>query len=149
MRSLSEVRLSKNAEKVFKAIRDSWIKLPDIDFGVDDKNLVIIMTSHVLARAFGILFGLPVVDGLFLEYFDHSWIEFKTDEQSKPKYIIDVYPKGIMSIMRGPLLVEAFNRGTSGYMMYQENEERFGDSFKRPEFLTLVKKVEKELKKVI
>lgn len=132
--------ISSETKELFARIEKAVSELPDLELGMDDKDEIIILSCHILARAVGGVFELPVYDGFFLNFFDHSWVESKDGE-----VIIDVYPVGILG---GPILVDASGGLSPGRKMYFEKPERYGDSFLQPEFLKLVGIVKAEIEKI-
>lgn len=77
-------------------------ELPEFDLGMDARCEPVLVSCHMLTRAFAKLFpGLHVIDGSFGAV-DHSWLFLRASDRSR--WIIDVYPVGIVA--SGPLIVD-------------------------------------------
>lgn len=99
---------------IFNKIKESVDLLPDIDLGKDEQGRQIILSCHVLARAIAKAFYLKVVDGYYLEIYQHSWCVTPQGN------IIDVYP---IATLGGPILLDGGDF-TPASKLYKKKDSR-------------------------
>ena len=96
--------VSKESREIFERVSRVVFALPEVDFGdmKDNRNRMVLMSCHILARACAKVFQINVCDGAFSPCFCHSWLVTNT------KDVIDVYPVGILcrSCRIEPILVD-------------------------------------------
>lgn len=83
---------------IFRKVREVMEALPEIDLGNELNGEKILVSCHILCRAFAVVFPqLKCVDGYFFRIGrEHSWLETPNG------CIIDVYP---IAMLGGPILV--------------------------------------------
>lgn len=138
MKFFLEDFVSAQDKDLFGQIKDVAISLPDIYLGRDYHGKKIIISCHMMARAFGRVFCLKVVDGFFSGPFCHSWLL-----TSNGKFIIDVYP---VLMLGGPILVsnkDAWDLGARLYKPAHHSKIVKAMAFSSPEFRRSVYRLEK------
>lgn len=83
---------------IFRKIEAAMEVLPEIDLGKDENGYPVLVSCHMLCRAFAVVFPqLKCADGYFYKKgYEHSWLETPNG------CIIDVYP---IAVLGGPILV--------------------------------------------
>lgn len=123
---------------LFKQIEEVIQKMPDIKFeNKEGKHKEkILLSCHVLCRAFAKVFSVKCVDGyFFISCWRHSWLV------TENKTIIDVYP---WALVGGPIMAIADYR-TPWINLYHEAEisDLGNDDFKERvnETIKIIKKI--------
>lgn len=128
---------------VFEKIQRVLTRLPEIDLGLDENGQKVILSCHIIARAFGKVFGLKHVDGLFYPNFQHTWL------LTASRNTIDVYPVGMLG---GPLLLAGCHddkfKDSPGGWLYKSKRVLRGRN-RKPYFRRAVKRIEKEIRKLL
>lgn len=106
-------RIPKDELAMFGKIQQAVRMLPDLELGVYEDGSKIVLSCHILARAVGKVFCLPVQDGYFHPNCKHSWLLLPS------KNIVDVYPVGMVG---GPLLVDNNRKWSPGFWLYRPTD---------------------------
>jgi len=128
----AETVISPKEIALFRKIEEAVSRLPEIDLGKDEDGEEIILSCHILTRAVSRVFSLKYRDGIWHQYYDHSWLV------TKHGHIIDVYP---VAVIGGPIMVD--RRVTD--RLYRI--KRIGRGVKRSSFRRAVSLVAQELRK--
>ena len=123
----------------FKKISDVLDTLPTPYLGFTPNGSHIVLSCHILARAVGAVFGLPVIDGMYAVAYKHSWLRIP-----QSRNIIDVYP---VAMLGGPLLISGISG--PGRTLYVEKDiscfHRDGLNFHEPAFIKAVEIMIKDI----
>ena len=126
--------------KLFGKIKDVVRQISNIsfeNFGLGDDTI----SCHVLVRSLEPFFEVKIVDGFFLNYYNHSWLVTPSGN------VIDVYPVGILE---GPILVEGIYNLAPALKMYKKvRDNYYKERFSKPEFKGAVEILTEEVKKII
>lgn len=116
----------------FEKIKSAVVAMPDLDLGIKSNGDKIVMSCHILAhaarRAFGGTEGVDVIDGEFLQGFDHSWLV------TQSLNIIDVYPIGTVG---GPVMIDGRSGLLSRLLYHQLDPKKKSD--RRTRYKTMMK----------
>lgn len=129
--------------EIFQRIRGLVEGLPDdIDLGSNDRGEKVVLSCHILVRAFARVCHLRYRDGYFHPNYRHSWL-LTPDGQ-----IIDAYP---VAIWGGPFMIDGSReRYSPARWLYLPKSTRMisAGSFARPWFRKAVRRITRALKDI-
>lgn len=107
------------------------------DLGTNESGEQIVLSCHMLSRAFTRILPVSVRDGAFLTFYEHSWVETPSG------YVIDVYPVGAVG---GPLLYDKGVYSPKSLMFTRASAKKISKGrFDTPSFRRSVRRITKAL----
>ncbi len=126
-------------QKLFANIQKVIWEMPEVNLGLDARNIPVLVSCHMLARAIARFFPVTVHDGHFVYGpYRHSWVTTKTA-------LIDVYP---IAMIGGPILLD---KTTSNPLLRQYVDEGLQDATfnENEKFFSYVDKVADAVERTI